>query len=98
MAEAGGAADRTRVENVPPNASALAPTSMSRREGFQNFIGVSSIRGYLAFSFFAPARCYPDNARQRSAGKCSHTALPCGMLFDAAVTARNCVPSLSSSM
>src|SRR5262245_66201412 len=40
---AGGAADITLVENAAPAASALEPTSTSRREIFEPFIGVSSI-------------------------------------------------------
>src|SRR5215475_3595579 len=41
---AGGAADKTLVENAAPAVSALAPTSTSRREIFEPFIDVSSIR------------------------------------------------------
>ena len=43
-AVAGGAADMTVVENAAPAASALEPISTSRREIFEPFIDVSSMR------------------------------------------------------
>jgi hypothetical protein len=42
IAVAGGAADKTRVENVAPRASALDPIKTRRRENFEIVIGVSS--------------------------------------------------------
>src|SRR5262249_3262491 len=44
---AGGAADKTLVENAAPAVSTLAPTTTSRREIFEPFIGVSSIPSAL---------------------------------------------------
>src|SRR5262247_4352259 len=58
---AGGAADKTLVENAAPAVSALAPTSTSRREIFEPFIDVSSIPSSCCF---APAKSL---AAQRAA-------------------------------
>src|SRR5262249_61547968 len=72
IALAAGAADMTVVENVAPTASAPEPTSTSRREIREPFIGLSSM---TCSCFFAPRYCYPLSARQRSVGGCRQTVL-----------------------
>src|ERR1035438_3193727 len=59
---AGGAAESTRVENEAPAASAPEPTSKSRRENFNFFIGVSSLNIILLFRPVFGR--YPNRARR----------------------------------
>src|SRR4029079_6356145 len=93
-AVAGGVADMTLVENTARTASALEPTSTSRREIFERFIDVSSV----ALISRLPPTYYPLSARQRSGGRCSQTALPSGMFSLAPVRTRSCVPSFASTI
>src|SRR5215510_3723477 len=66
---AGGAADITPVENAAPAASALEPTSTSRREIFKPFIGVSSIPDFFVSSRDVLIRSARGTARAATAAR-----------------------------